>query len=235
MGNVLLDDNLEFLDMVAHELRLPMSFIKGTIQALKSYDYTKEELEQQYWRVEHSIQRAIDTLDSMTKIANNKTNVTQLSIIDVRTIVREIHTEFQDLLASRLQKMVVHTNVVPHVYGDKTMVYLILKNLIENASKYSLEKNSIKVNILQKNNEVQVRVRDYGIGVRQTELDRVFQKYGKFKRPVSSHADSTGLGLFLSNHMANLMGARISLESQKDGSIFTLHIPVLGQLRLFDA
>ena len=115
------------------------------------------------------------------------------------------------------------------VEADAGQVAQVLRNLIDNAIKFSSDKSTIKVraDYLSSANQIKVSVRDYGIGIPQDKHAEVFQKFWQNEDFVTRQNPGSGLGLALSKRLVELMGGQIGFTSSPNaGSTFFFTLPV---------
>jgi signal transduction histidine kinase len=102
-----------------------------------------------------------------------------------------------------------------------------VKNLVENAIKYTAEGGDIRLRAYTENGALEVSVEDTGIGIALEEQERVFERFYRVERSRGSGSGGSGLGLALVKDIASIFGGRISLESELGrGSLFTLTLPL---------
>lgn len=123
---------------------------------------------------------------------------------------------------------IINTDAPKNLYTDSTRMNQILGNLISNSIKYSDTGDILlTVSYDDTNHGVLFSVIDNGIGIREDEIDRLFKDYGQTSNSFKFNIDSNGLGLCISQKIANLMGGNISVKSEFNrGSIFTLYHPI---------
>ena len=123
---------------------------------------------------------------------------------------------------------IIGDSVPRSMYTDRTRIHQILHNLVNNAIKYT-EKGSVTIEVIYKkdNSEVVFNVIDDGIGLNDDDVHKLFKIYGKTSNNYKNKCDSHGLGLCVSQKIANLLGGNITVKSKKDvGSIFSLSHPI---------
>jgi signal transduction histidine kinase len=113
------------------------------------------------------------------------------------------------------------------VIGDRDYLEQILINLIDNAIKYGREGGNITVSAIQKNqSEIEVSVRDNGIGIPREDLPRIFERFYRVDKGRSQEMGGTGLGLSIVKHLVQVHGGRTWAESQQGkGSTFYFTLP----------
>ena len=112
------------------------------------------------------------------------------------------------------------------VTGDRRALVRALTNLIDNAVRYSDPDSQVTVIVEGLTDSVALSVRDEGVGIPRTELERVFERFYRVDRARSRETGGTGLGLAIVRHVAGNHGGRVAVESKPgDGSTFTMTLP----------
>jgi signal transduction histidine kinase len=124
---------------------------------------------------------------------------------------------------------------LPKIMGDLSALSQCLQNLITNALKYGDQGHWIAIRASadggRDHPEIRISVQDRGKGIERTELHQIFEPFYRAKAALAGQIHGTGLGLPIAKSLAEAMGGRISVTSEVGvGSIFTLHLPVAGQL-----
>ena len=219
----------DFVANVSHELRTPLTTIKGYTETLLE-GALKEEVAPQFLQV---IQKHADRL---TKIVED---LLTLSKIELKEFQLNIETlPFPDLAedvlryiqeAAEKKKISISLELPTPlmVKGDRNYLEQILINLIDNAIKYSLEGGKITLSAVQKDQgEVEVSVRDNGIGIPKEDLPRIFERFYRVDKGRSQELGGTGLGLSIVKHLVQTHGGRVWAESQLgEGSTFYFTLP----------
>ena len=110
--------------------------------------------------------------------------------------------------------------------GDRRQLVSALGNLVENAVKYSEPESRVEVEAASDGTWVELRVRDFGMGIPQKDLDRIFERFYRVDRARSRETGGTGLGLAIVRHVATNHGGDVTVSSvEGEGSAFTLRIP----------
>lgn len=153
-----------------------------------------------------------------------------MEVCDIETIITDVITDCE--AAAHEKGLTIEYYIYPGVpetlYTDQTRIEQILKNLVSNAIKYS-NKGTIVLNTTYDLNRRSVifDIIDQGIGIRETELCYLFKDYGQTSNSSKLNINSNGLGLCISQKIANLLGGQISVRSEhRKGSIFSLIHPV---------
>jgi len=206
-----------FIATVSHELKTPISSIKMSAQLLS--DERTGPLAEDQKQLVDSIG---DDADRLLKITSELINMAQVETGNIQfnlqtTPVEPIVEDAQDAVQIQAQQknISIKTTIVPgtpSIHADKEKTTWVLINLLTNAIKYSSESSSIEIFAGPRNDHVEVIVKDYGRGIDEKYLSRVFDRY--FKVPGSPERSRTGLGLAISKEFIEAQGGKIWVHSQ---------------------
>lgn len=229
----------EFISFVAHELKQPMTAIKGYTDFLsKGMGGQLTEMQQQFVQViRRNIGRMDDMVAELLDISRIESGRIQLKMESVlpEEIVHEVLRAFEQVIAAKNQQLQVELAPdLPCVYGDRGRLIQVLSNLVSNANKYTPEGGTITLRLdsQQVNDHAYVRwsVQDSGIGMTPEELERLFTKYFRSSNPAVRNVPGTGLGLVITRSLVELHNGQINVESETGkGSTFSFTIPVASQ------
>lgn len=220
----------ELLSNVSHELRSPLTSIKGIISSLLQEDIG--------WDNESRKMLLIGMSEETDRLASLVTNLLSMSKLDAgvwgpereRCSIPEIVTETLERQRWVSKNHTFETEFapdLPEVFADSNQIKQVLVNLLENAAAYSEEGTRIVVKAKRMNNEVEVTVSDQGVGIPPQELEKIFDKFyrgtQKRRRP-----GGTGLGLAICRAIVLAHGGRIWAESENGrGSTFYFTLPLV--------
>ena len=221
----------DFVSMAAHELRNPLTAIKGFTRTLMvKADKLTEERRVEYLSMVN---------EQSNRLARLVEDLMQVSRIDAgRVSIEPRALQVEDTLTGLLDqfrtKWTGHEIVVDHarsgvptVFADPHKLEEILINLIDNAVKYSAPGTPIRVSIGANNGEVRVSVRDQGDGIAPEEIPNLFQKFARLSTPSTSEIPGTGLGLYIVKGFVEAHGGRVWVDSALgEGSTFSFTLPV---------
>lgn len=219
-------DNL--VSMASHELRSPLTAIKGYLELLKDKNLTlDEEAEKYFSNISHSVDRLNTLVKDMLEVSRLEGNRVPLNVtaFDPRElIVQSVEELRSQAIEKKLELTVLDIEAVT-VYADEDRTREILVNLIGNALKYT-PKGSVSVSGKTKDKEYLITVADTGFGISAEDQKRLFQKFSRIQNAQTQTITGTGLGLWITNELAIKMGGAITVESIEGvGSHFTLHLP----------
>lgn len=225
-----------FVSMVAHEIESPLAATEGYLHLILS-GQVGEEPEKEQNMLERSLLR-IKTLRMMVSELMNLTametgNFTlKRSPLDIKKVVSEA-VEFHREQAQEKQIALSMTcggkPEVAQVLADRDAMFIVFKNLIENAIKYTPDEGHVCVHTEQNGIYVKVKVKDDGIGMKSDEKARVFDEFFRARNSYTTQIPGTGLGLSLVKRLLEMHHGTISLETAPgEGSEFIVSIPIDG-------
>jgi two-component system, chemotaxis family, sensor kinase Cph1 len=217
----------EFIGLVSHELRTPLTVILGSLKTAVSPGMSADDRKS-------LLENAVEGGESMNIIINNLLELSRAQInrlqlvnqsLDISEMVKEVVEKIR--LHFPADRFVVNVaSGLPRVTADAVRVNLILKNLIDNAAKYSPSGSEIQIDLSHDGSHIKVSVKDEGKGIPAENLPELFQP---FKRLVSQSQDAKGLGLGLvvCKRLVEAHGGRIWAESEEgQGSTFCFTLPL---------
>lgn len=213
---------------VSHELRTPLTMIQGFSELLLTRDdlgqaRARESLSQIHDSAQR-LARLIDDLLSVSRIESGKMAV-DLAPVDVAELAAAAVSSIARDDGARVAIEVDHA--LPPVLADRDKTVQILVNLITNALKYSPAGSPVRVTGRGAGDHVEISVIDRGIGIRESEREKVFEKFGRADSPEVRKVGGTGLGLYITRTLVELQQGQLWLTSEPDvGSTFTFSMAV---------
>jgi PAS domain S-box-containing protein len=226
----------DFIRMASHELKTPVTSIKGYVQLLlamlKDYDTTKVNISSQ------AIQTSLSTIDKqIIKLNRLMTELLDLSRIDSGKLelkmqnfdlIDLVKETVDDIQQTTNHQILIRNKADGKFFGDKDRIGQVLLNLLTNAIKYSPRTNSIEVNVDQPTqNRISISVRDFGIGIDKKDHERIFERFYRVEGKTEQTYPGFGIGLFIASEIISRHNGTITVESEKSkGSTFTFTLPV---------
>ena len=224
----------KFLGIAAHDLRSPISVIKGYVGLfLRGY---LGDLSESHKKVLKDMNKAcetmlnlIDDLLDVSAIESGRLGL-EMREVDIAEYLRESHTSNNPLAeAKSIGLKLVLEAPLPKVAMDPDRVNQVISNLISNAIKFSYPKTAITVRAKSVQDKVEISVSDQGQGIPKEDLPKLFTEFSRTGVRPTAGEKSTGLGLAIVKRIVEAHGGRIWVESEVGaGSVFTFTLP-LGQ------
>lgn len=220
-----------FIAITAHELKSPLTAIKGYTQLLlrQAQRGGDERLRRSLGRIDASadrMARLIDDLDDVPRIERDGLAL-DMRPLNLRTLLAETVAE-AGLVAPDFALRLGAPSAELWVNGDRARLQQVLTNLLTNAVKYSAGRREAEITLLQDGGRAIVAVTDHGIGIPAAQQVSVFAPYARAANATAGHYGGLGLGLFISKAIVEHHGGTLRLASEEGvGSTFTLSLPLL--------
>jgi PAS domain S-box-containing protein len=216
----------EFIGMVSHELKTPITVIMGAIYTAMSEGITKKEARQLLEDAASSADSLADIVDNLLDLSRAQANrlIMRKEPIDISETARKVALALTK--RSEIHHLVVDIPAgLPAVQADQVRVERILHNLVENAIKYSPDGGTITVFAQQRDNHLVVGVKDEGIGISAEDQARLFQPFERLG--TTSRVAGVGLGLNVCRQLVEAHSGSIWVESEPGkGATFFFTLPV---------
>ncbi len=230
----------EFLAMLGHELRNPLTPIRNAAELLRVVGSDPERLSWTQGVLERQVKhlgRLVDDLLDVSRITRGKIEL-QLEPLEVSEAIRTAVEISKPLLDSRRHHFTISAPPRPlWIKADPGRIAQVLGNLLNNAARYTPEGGSISLAAYQEDNEVVFRVADSGAGISRKMLSNIFDLFAQGERPPNSLHDGLGVGLTLVRHLIDLHGGSVDAYSAgpNKGSEFVIRVPLLHDKGLSSA
>ncbi len=219
-----------FLSLVTHDLKTPIARIQGNAELIlnETSDLTEKQ--------KGSVSAIIHTTEELSKYVETVLDLTRIesSEVPLQKQTKDINQAIQEVIDSKrpiaAEKNITLEADLDPIFSfrfDARLIRRVIANLVENAIKYSPEGSHIRLISREENNWVHVSVADQGIGIPETEQEKVFAKFYRGQHPLTAAVKGTGLGLYLARYFVELHEGIIKLKSEVGkGSTFTVSLPV---------
>jgi len=218
----------DFVANVSHELKTPVGAISLLAEALEASPDDEEAVRRFAKRMHKESTRLAALVQDIIELSRLQgANVAQAAHpVDINTVVAEAVDRSQLPAESKNIDIVVGGRTDAMVYGDQDLLVTALRNLIDNAIRYSPENTRVGVGVRSRDGLVSVSVTDQGEGLSPEDQERVFERFYRVDSARSRHTGGTGLGLSIVKHVMANHGGEVTLWSQPgQGSTFTLRLP----------
>jgi signal transduction histidine kinase len=227
----LLNLKSEFIASVSHEFKTPLTSMGAVIERLLDDEVKDPDKAQEYYRIlshdSERLKRLVKNVLDFTKIEEGKREYKLASTDIVELVRREVKIFEKENKSNSFKVGIEIDDNIPPVFADEEAMSQALRNILDNAAKFSGQEKKINVQIVRKENSVEIAVRDRGIGIPDNEQKRIFEKFYRGKQASSVSPTGTGLGLTLVKHIMDAHGGNIIVRSQPgEGSCFSLILPI---------
>jgi signal transduction histidine kinase len=219
----------DFTAMMVHELRSPLTAVRGASTALQSHKDFPENKKEEYLRmIEQSSEDMLSIVNDLLDVAKIEAGKFQISLTptSINKLIQDKVEEYRPLaseknlaLETKLPDREVKLTIDPRRIGQ------VVANLLSNAIKFT-DQGQISVTLTDKENEITVSVTDTGSGIQPKDQARLFSKFGQLDSNLPRTAKGTGLGLVIAKGIVEAHGGNIWVESKvEEGSTFSFSIP----------
>ena len=218
----------DFVANISHELKTPISALRTLSdavsvaatdpQVVKFATMMNNEVE----RLSHLVQEIID----LSRLQDADPLLDAITV-DVEEAIDSAIDQCQFLADSRDIEIIRGTRTDASVVGDRTHLIMAFHNLIENAINYSPDKTKVTVNTTVENSIVEITVVDQGVGIAESDIQRIFERFYRVDQARSRETGGTGLGLSIVKHVIAKHGGEVSVWSAAGvGSTFAIRLPL---------
>jgi two-component system phosphate regulon sensor histidine kinase PhoR len=220
----------DFVANVSHELKTPLTSIKGFVETLKAGAIEDQAAAVRFLNIIEDeadrLNRLISDILSLSELENRKSK-TRFEIINTADKIREIISLLQNQAVQKNIELIVKVAAdVRTLHGDPDQFKQMLINLVDNAVKYTPEGGKVQVTAYNTENEVVIRIKDNGIGIPKEHIPRLFERFYRVDKARSRNVGGTGLGLAIVKHIIMQFQGKIDVVSEVgQGTEFILSIP----------
>jgi|GEM_PF-3282772 len=220
-----------FIASMSHELRTPLNSIIGfTGMVLKGVagpltDEQHKQLTTAYRSAQHLLSLINDVLD-LSKIEAGRLTITKAEF-DMSSLMERVAETVAPMVVDKKLRLTVSAQMeLPPLFSDERRVEQILLNIVNNAIKFT-ESGEIRIAAAVKNRQMDISVTDTGVGIKQEDIEKLFQDYRQIAADRQPRLEGTGLGLVICDRLAKLLGGRMYVQSTYGkGSVFGLTLPI---------
>ena len=225
-----------FISVISHELKTPVSIIKGYAGTLRRPDTQwPPSFQQEYGAViEEEADRLNELIDNLLDASRLQSGSFKLEMTDdisLSQMARDAVRRFESQTAIHNFEVDISEDF-PIIYGDEKRLTQVFNNLVSNAIKYSPDGGLIRLSGRKHNDYITVSIRDEGIGIPTQEQHRIFEKFSRLDNAMSRKTEGTGLGLYLTKAIIDAHDGSIwfssndSQEHENKGTTFTFSLPL---------
>jgi two-component system phosphate regulon sensor histidine kinase PhoR len=224
----------DFVANVSHELRTPLSIFRGYLETLLDDPHQPPG---ELLRILEIMERHSDRLNALVEdvlsLARLESPGTELDLSEVN-LAELLHAIMRDwekrFAAKQLKSHLNFPGDLPHLQADESRLQEVIYNLLDNAVKYSQPGGTVSLRAEIVADRVRISVADQGVGIREADLPRIFERFYRVDPGRSRQEGGTGLGLAIVKHLVEAHGGRVEAESELGrGTTILLYFPVVTQ------
>lgn len=222
----------DFVANVSHELKTPLTSIKGFVETLKDGAIKDAQKANHFLSIiEDQAGRLENLVSDLLSLSSLESEGQQLSKSEesLRDIMSRVLTLLKNDIDDHGHVINLHCdNNVPNILVDRASLEQVFLNLVNNAIKFTPDQGCIDIRIVRDSDWVRVDVQDNGIGIEKQHLERLFERFYRVDKARSRDLGGTGLGLSIVKHIMSAHQGRIQVESDLgSGSLFSLFFPLI--------
>jgi len=225
------DMRRDFVANVSHEIKTPLTAIKGFVETLHQNTVeTPEEAERFLGIISKHVDRLNTIIEDLLMLSRIENEGERGDIQREKTRLRDIFQNAVQICRPQADEKRIRIELE----GDEGFAAMVdpilleqaVVNLLDNAVKYSEPQKTVRILARAVDHEIQIQVQDHGIGIEKKHLPRLFERFYRVDKARSRALGGTGLGLAIVKHIAQAHGGQVTVESNLgEGSLFTIHLP----------
>ncbi len=218
----------EFIGIASHELKTPLTTVKGYIEMLKLMEdeYPKKQFVESAFKNVLKLEELVKDLLDVSKIESGQLQL-EMEKFDMSLLVDEAIASAQ--MISATHKIVRDGEIKEEIiWADRKRIEQVLTNLLSNAVKYSPGEKEVIVNLQKKEKELIIKIRDFGIGIPEDEHQFIFDRFYRTKGS-SVHISGFGLGLYICRDIIRRHRGKIWIQSMEKGTVLIFSLPINHQ------
>ena len=223
----------DFVANISHELKTPIGALSLLSEAVLGAKDDPDAVEKFANRMQTESKRLTDLVQEIINLSRLQDSdpLSVPSELNIQDLINEAIDQTQVTADNRHIWVSNSDSVDAKILGDREQLIMAIQNLIENAINYSPEKTKVTVTSKVENGIIDISVTDQGIGIPDTELDRIFERFYRVDPARSRLTGGTGLGLSIVKHVALKHGGEVKVWSSENvGSTFSLRLPIYSAI-----
>jgi len=223
----------EFVSVVSHQLRAPLSNLKWALEFIISSSKT-ENISEKYLEYINILKENTDRMSELvsdllivSRIEQGKLP-TRIEKVSLKEIVQKIIKEIEIFTkASNVTISLKAAANLPKISLDVSQIKLAIENILDNAVRYSIKNGKISVKINKKDDYLYFEIKDSGVGIPDSDQKYIFQKFFRSGNALRHKTEGSGLGLYIAKSIINKLGGKIKFKSEEGkGSTFWFVLPI---------
>ena len=224
----------DFVAAVSHEFRTPLTAMRHLTEMLEEGDTPRERLPLYYRALGKETRRLHGMVESLLDFGRMEAGRRSYLMegANAAELARQVLDEFREHSSAGSHRLEWQTpsSAALHILADRDALALALRNLLDNAVKYSPEASTVSVSVESRGRLAGISVRDQGAGIPKDEQREIFRKFARGSSAREMNVKGTGIGLTMAHEIVKAHGGRLELASEPgSGSRFTILLPVQGE------
>ena len=209
----------EFINIVSHQLRSPLTNIKWTFEVLASEEFKvpRGKQEEYFVNVKENIARMVELIDDLlivSKIEQGDFSIAKKEI-SLQDLTRDLVGRYKVFAeASRIKLNFYSQKDIPKVLADPSLLKIVVENLIDNAIRYTKGGGKVDIKLIKDKGKALFSIKDSGVGIPLEDQKHIFQKFFRAENALRERTRGSGLGLYVCRSILNKLGGRIWFESK---------------------
>lgn len=221
----------EFISTVSHEMRTPLTSIRGFSQTLlSSWDRIDDENKKKFIKIiEEQSNRLINLVENILTVSKANAGNVVMKKVFINASIKSIIPMFQEQYKNH-KIVFIPQNDLPPARLDEDKFQQIMTNLIDNGCKYSPVGSTVTITTEAKGECIITKVMDEGVGIKAEDADKLFKKFSRIENHLTSKTQGNGLGLYITKQLVENMNGQITFESEENkGTTFVVKFPVYNE------
>jgi len=225
----------EFVSIVSHQLRSPLSNLRWALELLMSGKLGKiEEKQTEYFKIikenSNRMRELIEDLLIVSRIETAKLPIKKMEF-SLEDLVKELIKEFTPFArASNVEIKFRAKENLPKIFADQSQIRLVIENFLDNAIRYIKGIGVVEIKIESQEKNIYFEIKDTGVGIPKEEQKYIFQKFFRSENVLRYQTQGSGLGLYISKAIIEKSEGEIGFKSQEGiGSTFWFTLPLIGR------
>jgi PAS domain S-box-containing protein len=218
----------EFVATVSHDLRAPLTLMRGYLTMLTMVGAMNEQQKEFVFKIQHSVDQMAELIDNLLDLGRIDAGVAlQAEPVRVEALIGEVLDSYRPQAANkRIMLDVEIPDDLRPITADPTLLRQALANLVDNAIKFGRQDGRVMIRTSQADGRQRISVEDDGLGIAPADQARLFERFYRARHKDALQERGSGLGLAIVRSIVEQHGGRVAVESRLGtGSIFTIDIP----------
>ncbi|MBU2635168.1 HAMP domain-containing histidine kinase, partial [Patescibacteria group bacterium] len=222
----------EFINIVSHQLRSPLTNIKWTFEVMASEEFKvpAEKQEEYFVNVKENIARMVELIDDLlivSKIEQGSFSIAKREI-SLKDLIKDLVERYKVFAeASRIKLNFYSQKNMPKILADPSLLKIVTENLIDNAIRYTKGGGIVEIKLIKEKDKVLFAIKDSGVGIPQKDQKYIFQKFFRAENISKERTRGSGLGLYVCKSILDKLGGQIWFKSQLGkGTTFYFTLPI---------